>query len=442
MGFDGAMQALGMIFQVFLLDLILSGDNAVVIALACRSLPPQQLRKVILIGTGVAILLRILLTTVITFLLALPALKLIGGVALVCIAIKLIVDESATPEAPTEESESDDRDGNRFWSAIGMVIVADLVMSLDNVVALAAAVNGSVVYLIIGLLFSVPLLMVGSLFISRLLNRYPLLVPGVGAMLGWLAGTIAVSDPLVAGWIDTQSPALIYVVPFFCVIFVLLQSKIRKGLPRKPRSSRLPRLQLVRKSPVPIRSTARQQALAVQSADGVKNIPLSFSPALATAETSPSAPQSRQPVRAARSAPIAAKRDWKTYLPPFLQLSKRNAWMLATASLALVLLLFVLLFGEVLLPAPAGLVRYECPGFYGSFSLYYKAGQEKVQIRSGRHAVDGMINNGRIAWDNATDAQSALKFTPPDRIDGNGDDLTSIRIGGGNFLQVLCTRDG
>ncbi|HWZ46608.1 MAG TPA: TerC family protein, partial [Herbaspirillum sp.] len=375
MGFDGVMQALGMIFQVFLLDLILSGDNAVVIALACRSLPPQQVRKVILIGTGVAILLRVLLTTVITFLLALPGLKLLGGAALIYIAIKLIVDESARPEASMEEGESvlDGAAGNRFWRAIGMVIVADLVMSLDNVVALAAAVNGSVVYLIIGLLFSVPLLMYGSLFISRLLNRYPLLVPGVGAMLGWLAGAIAVSDPLIADGINTQSPALIYVAPLFCVIFVLLQSKIRKGLPRKPRSP------AARKLPIP-----------------------------------------RPPVRVARSAPVAAKCDWKTYLPPFLQLSKRNVWMLAAASLPAVLLLLVLLFGEVLMPAPEGLVRYECPGFYGSFSLYYKAGQEKVQIRSGRHAVDGMMNSGRIAWDNATAAQSALKFAPPERIEGDG----------------------
>src|ERR1700692_3450167 len=106
MGFDGVMQALGMIFQVFLLDLILSGDNAVVIALACRSLTPQQVRKVILIGTGAAILLRVLLTTVITFLLALPGLKLLGGVALIYIAIKLMVDESARPEASMEEGES------------------------------------------------------------------------------------------------------------------------------------------------------------------------------------------------------------------------------------------------------------------------------------------------------------------------------------------------
>lgn len=419
MGFDGAMQALGMIFQVFLLDLILSGDNAVVIALACRSLPPQQVRKVILIGTGVAILLRVLLTTVITFLLALPGLKLAGGVALIYIAIKLIVDENARPEAPMEEGDLDDAAGNRFWRAIGMVIVADLVMSVDNVVALAAAVNGSVVYLIIGLLFSVPLLMYGSLFLSRLLNRYPLLVPGVGAMLGWLAGAIAVSDPLIADGINTQSPALIYVVPLFCVIFVLLQSKIRKELPRKARS---PRSQAARKLPIPMRLPARPAPAAI----------------------SPSAAQSRPPVRAARSAPVAAKRDWKTYLPPFLQLSKRNVWMLAAASLPVVLLLFVLLFGEVILPAPEGLVRYECPGFYGSFSLYYKAGQEKVQIRSGRHAVDGMMRmsngHGHIAWDNATAAQSALKFTPPERIDGDG--VTAIQIGGGNFLQVLCTRDG
>jgi YjbE family integral membrane protein len=222
MGFDGVMHALGMMLQVFLLDLVLSGDNAVVIALACRSLPPRQMRQAILIGTGAAIFLRVLLTTVITFLLAIPSLRLIGGLALIYIALKLMLEEEDAAEgAPGAASD-------KLWSTVWIVVVADLVMSLDNVVALAAAVHGSIFFLVAGLLLSVPLLMFGSMFVSGLLNRFPLLVPAVGALRGWIAGDIGVSDPLVADWVNSQSPALIVAMPMLCAAYVLLQSKILK----------------------------------------------------------------------------------------------------------------------------------------------------------------------------------------------------------------------
>ena len=221
MELDGLMHALGMTLQVFFLDLILSGDNALVIAVACRSLPPQLMRKAVLLGTGFAILLRVLLTTVVGFLLQVPLLKLLGAALLISIAIKLLLGDDDGDALPGSAADS-----RQLWSAVSVVVMADLVLSLDNVVALAAAAQGSVLYLILGLLFSVPLLMYGSLFIARLLNEIPLLIPLGGALLGWVAGQIAVSDPLLADWVNTQAPALQVVVPLLCVVFVLVESRI------------------------------------------------------------------------------------------------------------------------------------------------------------------------------------------------------------------------
>ncbi|WP_159879186.1 YjbE family putative metal transport protein [Aquitalea denitrificans] len=221
MELDGLMQALGMTLQVFFLDLILSGDNALVIAVACRSLPPQLMRKAVMLGTGFAILLRVLLTTVVGFLLQVPLLKLLGAALLISIAIKLLLGDDDADGQPGATADS-----RQLWSAVSVVVMADLVLSLDNVVALAAAAQGSVLYLILGLLFSVPLLMYGSLLIARLLNDYPLLLPLGASLLAWVAGQLAVSDPLLADWVNTQAPALQVVVPLLCVVFVLVESRI------------------------------------------------------------------------------------------------------------------------------------------------------------------------------------------------------------------------
>ena len=211
-------------FQVFFIDLLLSGDNAIVIALACKFLPKEQMQKAILIGIIFAIITRVVLTTVSNLLLFLPIVRLLGGVLLIIIAIKLMIEESEEPSA----NEINSTTSTSFVSAVQTIVVADLVMSLDNVVALAAVIDGSVVYLIMGLLVSIPFLLYGSLIISRLLNEFPILIKAGGALLGWIAGHIAITDTIFAQWVNTQSPALVIIVPLLCAIFVLLQSKIIK----------------------------------------------------------------------------------------------------------------------------------------------------------------------------------------------------------------------
>lgn len=222
MGFENLFHYVNLTLEVFVLNLLLSGDNAVVIALACRFQPPQLMRRAMTIGIGAAIVLRILLTTVASLLLQIPLLKLAGGIALTIIAIKLTIAKSgaaASEEFSREKLES-------LWPTVSTIIVADLVMSVDNVVALAAVAQGNILLLTLGLLMCVPLLIFGSVFVTALLKRYPLLIRGGGAMLGWIGGDIAISDPMIAAWVNQQSPALTVVVPILVVVFVLFESRI------------------------------------------------------------------------------------------------------------------------------------------------------------------------------------------------------------------------
>lgn len=238
MTWDGTFSYLAPALQVFLIDLLLSGDNAVVIGLVCRSLPPRQMRRAMLFGTAAAILLRIYLTIVVSWLLEIPFLKLAGGAALLLIAIKLMAEEEGGERLPGAAAGGGEQE---MWVAIVLIVIADLVMSLDNVIGLAAAAHGSIVILGLGLAVSIPLLIYGSLFVALLLKRYPLLVTGGAALLGWLGGDIAVSDPLIADWVNSQSPALSVAVPLLAALFVVMEGRIvnsdRRSMAPSDRSS-------------------------------------------------------------------------------------------------------------------------------------------------------------------------------------------------------------
>ena len=182
------------VLQIIWINILLSGDNAVVIALACRDLPPRQRVWGMILGAGVAVGLRIVFTLIVTTLMTLPYLKLVGGLALLYIAIKLLVPED-------EEGEGHIEPGAHLWRAVRMVAVADIIMSLDNVIAIAAAAKGSVLLLVIGLGISIPLIIAGAALIMSLLDRFPLLVWAGAALLGWIAGEVIATDPAVTAFI-------------------------------------------------------------------------------------------------------------------------------------------------------------------------------------------------------------------------------------------------
>jgi YjbE family integral membrane protein len=208
---------LGKPLAVFLIDLLLAGDNAVVIALVCLSLPPRSRRWVLLFGALGAIALRVLLTGLAWSVLAVPGLKLGGGVLLALLALNLATsDPRRVPVSPALGGRSD------ILAAALLVTLIDVLMSLDNVLALAAVAGDSLLYLGIGLLLSVCIVMFGSALVAHLLRRIPTLARLGAALLGWVAGQMAVSDAWAQGSIATQAPALPLLVPALVAVYVYL----------------------------------------------------------------------------------------------------------------------------------------------------------------------------------------------------------------------------
>jgi YjbE family integral membrane protein len=201
------------VFKIIMIDLLLSGDNAVVIALACRNLPESQRKKGILFGVGGAIGLRVILTFFAVSLLALPYLKLIGALLLLWIGVKLILPEE-------EHSEDNIKADTRLFGAVKTIIIADFVMSLDNVLGVAAAAKGNVALLVFGLLISIPLIAWSSQLVLKLIDRFPFIIYGGGALLGYVAGEMLVSEALFKPLVESQH-YLHWLVPVCGALLVL-----------------------------------------------------------------------------------------------------------------------------------------------------------------------------------------------------------------------------
>jgi YjbE family integral membrane protein len=211
------------------INILLSGDNAVVIALACRSLPTQQRNRAVLGGSAGAILLRVLFCLIVVWMLRIPLLKLIGGLLLLWIGVKLIV-----PEA--------DHNGGglaakaNLWSAVQTIIIADAVMSLDNVVAIAAVARDSMLLIVLGLLISVPLIVFGSQLVLKFLLRFPLLVTLGGGLLGWIAGEIISGDEVLLSWLAIDPHMLETVAkPLFGVLVMATGTILARRAAARPR---------------------------------------------------------------------------------------------------------------------------------------------------------------------------------------------------------------
>jgi YjbE family integral membrane protein len=185
--------------SIIFTNIILSGDNAVVIALAARSLPARQQKQAIFWGSAAAIVLRIVLTLVAVQLLHQPYLKIVGGILLVYIGVQLLIEEE------DEIEEGTDNQPKGMLAAVRTILIADLVMSLDNVIAVAAAANDSITLLVLGLGISIPLIIFGSTMLLKLMERFPVIITLGGALLGYLAGEMAATDPALAPWVGPVS---------------------------------------------------------------------------------------------------------------------------------------------------------------------------------------------------------------------------------------------
>ena len=205
--------------KIIWINIILSGDNAVVIALAARSLPPAQQKKAIMFGSGAAVVLRIVLTVVAAKLLELSFLQVIGGVLLLWIGYQLL--------SGGDEEEGESKGTGSMMVAIRTILIADLVMSLDNVIAVAAAAQGNMVLLVLGLAISIPLVIFGSTLMIKLMERFPVIVTLGAALIGWVAGETIMSDRMLHGTLQSY-PVLHYVAAAAGAILVVVIGNLLK----------------------------------------------------------------------------------------------------------------------------------------------------------------------------------------------------------------------
>ena len=218
------------IIQIVAIDIILGGDNAIIIALACRNLPQGQRRLGILWGTAGAIILRCILVFFASTLLTIPSLKLIGGLLLLWIGIRLLAVEDDFDEDAVKQS-------NSLYDAVRTIIIADFVMSLDNSVAIAAAAKGNMALVIFGLALSVPIIIGGSAIILKLMTHFPIIITLGGALLGWLAGDLIAHDPLLAEYVKTLPEITPTFAAASCALLVVVVGHIASNQKSDPSNS-------------------------------------------------------------------------------------------------------------------------------------------------------------------------------------------------------------
>jgi len=203
------------VLQIIAIDIVLGGDNAIIIALACRNLPKHQRRAGILWGTAGAIILRVILVFFATSLMEIPGLRLIGGILLIWIGVKLLT------EVETHDLDGKINQSSNLLTAIRTIIIADFVMSLDNALAITAVAKGDIGLVVFGLLLSVPIIIWGSALILRLMERFPVIITAGAGLLGWLGGGLMISDKLLAEFTAMSPPAAPTLATAIGAIFVI-----------------------------------------------------------------------------------------------------------------------------------------------------------------------------------------------------------------------------
>ena len=203
--------------KIAVINVVLSGDNAVVIALACRNLPPQQQRRAFIVGTGAIVVLMTALTAFAALLMSLPWIQAIGSLLLLWIGVKLLLPD---------DDEGNIKEHDHFWGAVRTIIIADIVMSLDNVLGMAGAARGHLGMLFVGLLITMPLILFGSALLVKLMERFPQFVTIGAGLLGYVAGDMAVGDPAVKNYIDTHAHLLEQLAPIVGAALVVVAGKM------------------------------------------------------------------------------------------------------------------------------------------------------------------------------------------------------------------------
>jgi YjbE family integral membrane protein len=281
-----AAASLFLLLQIFFVDLLLGADNAVVIAMACGRLPPEDARRAMVLGAGGAIALRLIMILFANALLGVPLVKLVGAWMLIVIALNV----RAKNAADGAKAIAGGVEPNEFVSAAAVIMFADAAMSLDNVVALAAIAGGNFWLMAIGVLISIPMIVYGAFILTRMLRLAPEIFTIGAAFLGWIAGAMATTDPLVSGFIDVNAPALAVFGPALAALFVLAAGSDAAPSPKRPaRSPAVARaplraaiagsacsvkldeaaLRVASQAPAPVRAESRQSAVSPSPPDDV-----------------------------------------------------------------------------------------------------------------------------------------------------------------------------
>ena len=205
------------LFKIAVINIVLSGDNAVVIALACRSLAPRDQKRAFIVGTAGIVVLMTVLTSFAALLMTLPYIQIIGCVLLLWIGVKLLLPE---------DEDGHIKESGNFWEAVKTIIIADMVMSMDNVLGMAGAAQGHLGMLFVGLLITMPLILFGSAMLVKLMERFPSVVVIGAGLLGYVAGDMAVGDPAVKTYIDTHAHLLELLAPILGALFVVVAGKL------------------------------------------------------------------------------------------------------------------------------------------------------------------------------------------------------------------------
>ena len=213
------------LLEIIAVNIVLSGDNAVVIALACRALPPRQQKIGIMLGAGLAVLLRIAFTVFIVYLMTVPYLKIAGALLLLWIGYKLLEPQDAGHDVDAAQG---------IWQAVRIVLVADAVMSLDNVIAVAAAAKGSIVLLVLGLIISVPLVVYGAQLMIKLIDRFPIIIIIGAGLIGYIAGEVFVTDPAIEPWVNLHAHWLRYAAPAAGAVGIVVLGQLMARKPAVP----------------------------------------------------------------------------------------------------------------------------------------------------------------------------------------------------------------
>jgi YjbE family integral membrane protein len=222
----GVLHSLVALVEIMTLNIVLSGDNAVVIALACRRLSPAHQKQAFMWGSVGVVVLMLLLTAFVVFLMELPYLQIVGSVLLLWIGIKLLVAGEEGEDGKVEEKST-------LAAAIKTIIIADIVMSLDNVLAMAGAAKGHLWMLGVGLVITIPVILFGSALLMKLMEKFPVFITIGAALIGWVAGEMLISDPAIKDWVDASAAYLHWVSPVVCAVLVIAAGKIMERAARK-----------------------------------------------------------------------------------------------------------------------------------------------------------------------------------------------------------------